>query len=301
MEKKPQESNNKPRFLYVILLLLAGICGFLIWQNMQLKRLIEQNGVTITEISGEKESIKAELESMLEQYNALETENDSLNADLEAEKEKIEALLKKIKNKDWSIHKLKKETESLRTIMKGYVAQIDSLNTVNNNLQIENRSVKTALNSEKGKNETLAKENEGLNDQLNIAAQLKAINLRSYGVKVKGNNTGKESDRAKRIDKIRTEFTILQNKVTPPGNKWIYLRILSPDGRVLTQKTEDNSQFTFNGVTGLYSVKKQINYQNETTNLKMDWNKTDEFAIGEYTVEIYSDGVDIGRTKVLLK
>ena len=34
---------------------------------------------------------------------------------------------------------------------------------------------------------------------------------------------------------------------------------------------------------------------------KFDWKKTEEFPIGEYNVEVYADGVDIGKTKFSLK
>ena len=35
--------------------------------------------------------------------------------------------------------------------------------------------------------------------------------------------------------------------------------------------------------------------------LKIDWVKTEDFPVGEYNVEIYADGVDIGKTKFSLK
>ena len=242
-----------------------------------------------------------ELEDMLAQYNALETTNETIKAELEAEKAKIEELLKKMKGKDWSIYKLKKETETLRTIMKGYVHQIDSLNTINKELRAENQVVRSELSSEKSKTENLTKENQGLNNKVTIASYLKTVGLRSYGVKVKNDNTGKENDRAKKVDKIRTSFTIQKNEITPPGNKWVYVRILTPDGKVLSEKTDDSNKFDFNGIRGLYSAKKQINYQNQEMELTIDWKKMDEFPVGEYNVEVYADGVDIGKTKFTLK
>jgi outer membrane usher protein FimD/PapC len=54
-------------------------------------------------------------------------------------------------------------------------------------------------------------------------------------------------------------------------------------------------------VKGLYSIKKQIDYQNEEMQVQMDWQKTNDFLPGEYIVEIYENGVDIGRTKFELK
>ena len=295
------KGNKTNKLLVVVIVLLLGFCGFLIWQNLELQKSVEDGETEVVEVSGERDQVKAELEEMLAQYNSLETTNEEISAELEAEKSKIEDLLKKLKGKDWTIHKLRKETETLRTIMKGFVVQIDSLNTANQELKAENTVVRNELSSEKSKTENLSKENEGLSNKVTIASYLKTVGLNSYGVRVKNDNTGKENDRAKKIDKIRTTFTIQKNEITPPGNKTIYVRILTPDGKVLSEKTDDSNKFDFNGIRGLFSAKKDINYQNKEVELTIDWVKTDEFPVGEYNVEVYADGVDIGKTKFTLK
>jgi len=185
--------------------------------------------------------------------------------------------------------------------MKGYVVQIDSLNQINGRLTQENVVVKTELNSEKNKTKDLTEKNENLTDLVTVASYLKTSNLTAYGIKVKSDNTGKTTDRVKKTNKIRTEFTILKNSITIPGSKLIYVRILTPDGKVLSEKTDDSNKFDFNGVRGLYSAKKQIDYNNEQMSLTIDWKKIEEFPVGEYNVEVYADGVDIGKTKFSLK
>lgn len=299
--QQPNKANGVNKILVGLVILLFGFCGFLIWQNMQLKEVIVEKEIVYVDVATERDNVKAELEEMLAQYNNLETTNGQIRAELEAEKAKIEELLKNIKNKDWTIHKLKKETETLRTIMKGFVVQIDSLNTVNKELRAEKEVVQGELKSERDKTENLTKEKENLTNKVTIASYLKTVGLKSYGVKVKGDKTGKENDRAKRIEKIRTEFTVLKNEITPSGDKWIYIRILAPDGKVLSEKTDDSNKFEFNGVKGLYTSKKQINYQNQEVQVTIDWKKIEEFPIGEYNVEVYADGVDIGKTKFTLK
>jgi len=266
---KQENKNNANKFMIIIIILLLGFCGFLIWQNLELKKNVSEGITTITNVSSERDKVKSELEDMLAKYNDLQTNNKTLSADLEAQKAKIEELIKKAQGKDWSIYKLKKEAASLRTIMKGYIVQIDSLNQ--------------------------------LKDIVTVASQLKTSNLTSMGIRVKSNNTGKPTDRAKKVDKIRTSFTILKNKITKAGNKFIYVRILTPDGKVLSEKTDDSNKFDFNGVRGIYSIREQINYQNEDMQITMDWKKIDDFPIGEYNIEVYSDGVDIGKTKFSLK
>lgn len=298
-EEKKTATVNK--LMVVVILLLFSFCGYLIWQNLELQKQVEEEGFVINEVSSERDLVKSELEEMLNEYKELETNNEDLSAELEAEKVKIEELLKKAKGKDWSIYKLKKETQTLRKIMKGYVVQIDSLNQINNTLKRENKNVKTELDNEKNVTKDLAEKNENLSDMVTVASYLKTVSLRSYAVKIKNDNTGKETDRAKRAGKIRTIFTVQKNAITIAGKKWVYVRILTPDGRVLSEKTDDSNKFDFNGVRGLFSSKKQIDYKNEELSLTIDWVKIDDFPVGEYIVEVYADGVDIGKTKFTLK
>jgi hypothetical protein len=298
LEKKGNKTN---KFLIVLTILLFGFCGYLIWQNLELQKLLETGDIAYTEVSNERDQVQGELEQMLAQYKKMETNNEELSAELEEEKTKIEALLKKAKGKDWSIYKLRKETETLRTIMKGYVVQIDSLNQINGRLKEENQVVKTELTTEKNITKNLTEKNEDLSDLVTVASYLKTSNLKSYAVKVKSNNTGKLTDRAKKASKIRTEFVILKNSITISGKKWIYIRILTPDGKILSEKTDDSNKFDFNGVRGLYTSKKQIDYKNTQQSLTIDWKKIEDFPIGEYNVEVYADGVDIGKTKFSLK
>jgi len=304
MENNSKSGNKGAQLnkaLIVLVILLLSFIGYLFWQNLELKKDIEAGETAHSEVSDERNRVTSELEEMLAQYKELEANSEELNEELAAEKEKIELLLKQAKGKNWTIHKLRKETETLRTIMKGYVVQIDSLNQANGRLRNQNEVVRTELSSERSRTKNLSEKNENLKGIVSIASHLKTAELKAYGVKIKSNNTGKESDRVKRVGKIRTSFTIQRNDITVSGKKWIYVRILTPDGKVLSEKTDDSNKFDFNGVRGLYSSKKQIDYNNQEQSLTIDWVKINDLPIGEYNVEVYADGVDIGKTKFSLK
>lgn len=289
--------NKTNKILIVSNVILICLCAFLLWQSNDRKdRIIVQEG-SITQLTDERSILEKELEEMLGEYQNLETTNEELRLEMELERAKVEELLNKVKNGNWEIHKLKKEAASLREIMKGYIVTIDSLNTLNQNLIAENKNVKSNLKVATGKNEELQKVNSDLTDQVSKAQRLKAINISSYGVRVKTNNTGKSTDRAKKAEKIRTCFWLSENALTIAGKKELFLRILTPDGRILSEGTDDSFRFTFNGVRGLYSVRKNVDYSNKEMEVCLDWTITEELPIGEYVVEIYCDEADIGKTK----
>ncbi len=295
------QKNKINKFLIAVNVILLALVGYLFWNNTQQNQQIAGKEVVIDELEVERADLKDELEEMLAEYQNLETENEDLSAELEEEKLKIEELLKKVRNGSWEIHKLKKEAATLREIMKGYIVTIDSLNTLNQDLIAENTTVRKSLKNVKGQNDKLEKVNSELSNQVAIAQRLKAFNIETYGVRVKKDNTGRSSDKAKKIDKIRTCFTLSENKLSEAGNKEIYIRILTPDGRILSEKTDDSNRFVFNGVRGLFSIKKRIKYTNKEMQVCMDWKKNDEFPIGEYVVEIYCEEADIGKAKLVLR
>lgn len=288
--------NNFQRILIIVLLLL--VC-FLSWKTYTLSVQLANKETLVNELSDEQRTIKADLEATLAQYDAMVIENDSIRAEVEAEKAKIEKLLNTIKNYKWDVHKLKKEAETLRTIMQGFVETIDSLNTLNIELRAENAEVRSSLSYEQRKNSDLVNENKGLSEKVQIASALKAYSIRSAGIRVADSNVGRETTKAKKTDKLRLYFTLAKNDVTEPGKKTLYMRILDPLGKVLSISNED--VFSFNGVQGLYSVKKEIDYENKEIVMTMDWKKTEEFIEGEYVFTLYESGIDIGKSKLLLK
>ena len=108
-ENKGSKTN---KLLIAIIILLFCFCGYLIWQNLELQKLLEAEGVALTEVTSERDKVQGELEEMLAQYKEMEENNEELSAELEAERTKIEELLKKAKGKDWSIYKLRKEAKA---------------------------------------------------------------------------------------------------------------------------------------------------------------------------------------------
>ncbi len=297
-----EKKNNASKVFLVLSVLLFLACGYLLHLYLEQKELLQQVSEEKNNIISEKDQVKMELEKMLEEYEMLETDNEELRAEIEAEKQKIKDLLDKIDRYKYSLYKAKKEADNLRKILKQKYEEIDSLNTANKLLKQQNEQITQELTTQKSQNEELTEQNKELSTKVTVASRLKTINVQAYAIKIKkSTNTSKPVSRASKADKLRVKFTILKNEVTPAGKKWIYIRILAPDGKVLAEGNSDEYKFEFNGVKGLYSIKKQIDYQNEEMQVQMDWVKTEDFLPGEYIVEIYENGVDIGRTKFVLK
>jgi FtsZ-binding cell division protein ZapB len=306
MESTSKENNNNKinNFLILLVVLLAIFCGVLLWQYFELRNQNANKGSEIEVLNDERSELQSELEEMLDDFEMMETDNDSMRAELTNRKNEIEDLLAKVKDKDFAIYKLRKETKTLRTIMKGYVVTIDSLNTLNVGLRVENTEVKQRLSNERKTNRSLQEKNEGLSSKVALASRLKATNVRAFGVRVKRDMTGKETDRANRTDKIRVCFDVAENKITPSGNKNLFIRIIAPDGQILSKGLSDNFRFEFEGQKGVFSDKQSIDYANSSVEACLDYERESQeidFLAGVYYITIYAEDYEIGNVQLELK
>lgn len=287
----------------IILAVLVVALGVALFMG---SRTIEKKDDSISELRVEQLELKSDLQSMLIQYDTLNVENEQLNAEIKAQQAEISDMLKQIdKHKDdaYIISKFKKEAATLRDIMKGYLVTIDSLNTLNIDLRKDNEFLADELTTVKTHAKELEDTKKNLETIVATGSILQANNMESVGLKVRNNGSQKEVTRAGRVDMIRTCARIAENKISRPGKKTMYLRIISPDGVVMESKEGGDGRFDFEGVSGKYSVKRVIDYNNEAFELCVFYTVTEgiDLPSGKYIVEMYEDGSLIGKADFDLK
>jgi len=305
IEKKPEnikniESNKKSNTLYVVtIIILALMLGFVTYlyynQKNQTDIIISQLNTTSTE----KEQVNNELTNLLVQYESLKTDNEEINLKLEQEQEKIQELLvnlKKVKaNNYYQIAQYKKELSTLREIMKSYIVQIDSLNTKNQILTAENTEIKIDYTKAVQHNTELQSENENLNEKVDIASVIKAINITAIPI----NKKSKSVTKAKKVNKVKVCFTLSENKIVESGNRTVYVRIARPDELILA--TSENNIFDFEGSKIIFTERRDVEYSNKPVNLCVYWKKDQELIPGTYFVDIFTDSKLIGEASFTLK
>jgi hypothetical protein len=176
--------------------------------------------------------------------------------------------------------------------------QLDSLNQVAARLQAENSDLNSNLSQERTKNNNLSAQNSVLNSKVAAGSILKALTPSVEGVRYK--SSGKEviTDRAKQIQKLRTRFTLVENKVIDKGPVDLFIRVIGPDGTVMASVQDP---LKGNGAPIAYTLKETVDYANQDTPVEVNWSKGSEFLPGNYSIEIYHSGAMIGKSSILLK
>jgi predicted nuclease with TOPRIM domain len=307
MEGQNQKQNNIIKFLVLIIALLTITCGILIWQFIEQNKAIKTEIAEKQEVIEEKDALTQELENLMKDFESLQTNNKELQAEIEQQKQKIEQLMaevEKYKGNAAMMVKYKKEAETLRKILQGYVVTIDSLNQLNKKLNKENLEIKEELNLQKNKYEELNKVKEDLSQTVAKASLLSTSNIKATGVSVKTSGKETETNRAKKAEKIKVCFDVLENNIRKAGPITVYVRIITPDGKILSEGADESYMFTYDGgIKGVYSAKKTVDYNNQLMTICTYYNTKDNEKLpeGKYVADIYLDGTRIGSCNFELK
>ncbi len=294
----PKNRSNAGLLLLVVVLLISNVV--MLWMLMQRNKEVDLGEQRVETLTSEKDNVTLLLENMLASYDTLETENEQITVEMEAQKAQVERLLDQVKRGNYDLSKAKKEAETLRKIMKGYVVTIDSLNQANQALQAQNVNLNQELGEVKGQKDAITIKAQELESKVAKGSVLHTTAISAGALYMRNNGKQVETDRAKRGEMVKCCFTLGLNTVATSGDKVLYMRVISPDGKVLPS-TESNNRFKFNGVEGEFSARREVNYQNQPVDVCVFWTGTEELRTGKYIVEIYEGGALVSKTNFDLK
>lgn len=278
----------------LLVIITAILIGFLVTRNSQMKEMQEQYVVDKQELEDEYEAISLQYEGF-----KFSVQNDSLLYKLQNEQAKVLRLQEELRMTQASdkteIKRLSDELATLRKILRSYIHQIDSLNTLNQELRAENEQITNQYNKTTRTLQQVSQEREKLSEKVSLAAQLVATNINSKAV----NDRGREQSRLSRSTQFVVSFTVTRNITAEPGERTIYIRIMTPDGNVLSKNP--NNMFTYENSDILYSMKRIVEYGGEEIPVTMYWDIEEFLMPGTYKADIFADGHHIGSNSFVME
>jgi len=299
----PEKKSGSKGWIILAILLLIIIAAILIWyipMKSKYVGLLDEKEQQQVELQNELNELMLRHDSIKVEYGTL---SDSLllrDSIILANAKEIQELL----NYKWEYRKVNRKLNMLREITQGYVHQIDSLFTVNYELKEENEKIRQQYSREQDKSRELIREKETLIDKVKEATALRAYNVIASGVRLTGSGRERETDKAKKIERVKICFTLGENKLTEPGIKTVYVRIVRPDNVVVTQKVGEDYSFTFQDQQLEYTSKKEVEYQNKDLYTCLFWTKKtkeEPAMVGVYNISVYTEGYLIGETSFELR
>lgn len=319
MEKEPlpieeQENNEKKGgalviILFIVIGILAGISGYLAFQLNDQKelnsKLISEREKAVKDV----DEYRIQLELLAAKYDSLILIHEGIRQELEEERAKVYKLMAEYDalkssgavGSGLGNPNMRARLEDLQQRYDESESIIQQLKAKNQELTAENFKNSRKLEEVTTENVKLAEDNTKLNKIAEVAKRLKTYEIYADAVRLSsGGKKEKQTDKAKKADRIRVCFTVLENIIADKGEKSLYAVIKTPGGNTLVEG--DRSKITLmSGDEIAYSVKKDIFYDNKNMQICMNWDLKDKIEAGTYKVELYAEGVLIGKESFDLK
>jgi hypothetical protein len=289
----PLKDKKSRRIIIVLSVLISLMLTFMVFRESQYQENIE----TVIQYEEEKNSLRDNLDDLIDEHELLKDEYGDLSEQLEDRDSTILAYADEIKQllrSKGELRQAKNKILKLKEISKRYVSAIDSLYTLNQMLQLENDSVKRANQLISFRNRTLEKSNQDLSERVFTASMLKVENIQIEGVYYRSSGREVTTTRASKIQNFSICFDIIENKVTDAGAKSIYIRIVDPRGQVLNvaNKIQETSLETDRIVQ--YTTDYNFDYSNQKISECLLWTRGNVLVPGIYYFEFIMEGQVIG-------
>ncbi len=294
-----QKSSTKNILLGILTLLLVSSVAGNIFQFFHTREVIverEKTKLVVDSLSIRKERLEAEYKASIAQLDQFKGENAEMDSLLQEAYGKIEDQRKRIshlinENQDYQI--LQQRFAELKETTEFYLKEIERLKEENKILKTENTQLSVELGQTKN-------ENTDLKGKVDVASKLKVGGLGLKGLSVTNGNKEKETDKARKTERISVNFTIDENPLAKTGQHTVYLRIINPDGFVLADAGQSVKKFkSEKGDDITYSRSITVNYDGGKLNKTITWDQ-DIFNAGTYKIEIYIDEYYAGGDKLSL-
>lgn len=258
-----------------------------------------KNSSLVKELELDKQALTQEMIQLQNDYATLSSDYDAINHQLDSSREEVSQLIEKLVKTEASnrskIRQYEKELGTLRTIMKSYIVQIDSLNTLNKKLTADAAAARKEAAESRRQSEKLSKEVEQLAGQVATGAVIKArgITLEAY------NASDKVTDRSSRVTYMMASLSLVENALAEKGPVRVYIRLLGPDGAMLTGDAP--TEFEVAGEKMLCTASREVDYQGAEVDMSIYINRIPEYVKGHYVLEAYTSQGALGTADLMLR
>ena len=302
IETQPRNKNLKNLIIGLLSVALIATAGFLVYDRNNKAARIDQQQVQIATVTTEKSNLQSSFDASLARLDSMGTVTNGLNAELTEKnaeiaksKEEIRSILNK---KDATTAELGKARKMIATLngkintMQEEIARLTEENTALGNDKIALTADKEKLTQDLTTTTTAKQE---LEKKVDVASTLNASNIVITSINIKHNGKEKASSTAKRVDKMVVSFDVA-NRIIQPGSTDLYVLVIGPDGKAITNGSTTGSFTTREEGEKTYTAKVPVDLETaKTKNVAFSFAPGTTFQTGSYKIQIYQNGFLIGQ------
>lgn len=230
-------------------------------------------------------------DSLVQKYNEARLKVEGLIKELNNEKKKNSRNMADSRAK---IKQLEGEIATLKGIVRHYLEEIQRLGEENAGLKKEIQSVQQRNEELSTQYTEASRSNAELKETVQLAKKLTitGVNFAAY------NKRGKVEKNITKASQLGVSFTVTPNNTAAAGMKDFYMRILSPEGSLLSG---GGGSFQLDGTSLPSTAHRKVEYDNEETQVSIYWDVNTTLTPGDYTVEVFCDGYRLASRHFVMK
>lgn len=296
--------NNSTRNILIGLLAagLLGTWGYVLYDKNKTTETIQVKAAEVTTATTGRDSVQTIYNEALTRLDSLTGSNNSLTGKLGDRQTEIVKLKNEINKIVNNRNASRSDLSRARTLIASLNGKISNLEQEVARLMGENQQLATSntvLTTEKQTLQTdlqsTTQQKEELAQKVDVGSTFSASNIAIKGIDERGNGKEKETDKAKKVNKLVVSFDV-ENRIAQSGPADLYVVVTAPDGQVISNASMGSGTLTTRTEGDRpYTYKSSIEYEQGTRkNVSVPLHQ-DKFQIGDYKVEVFQNGFKIAE------
>lgn len=302
-DNRPANNNTTRNVLIGLLAVgLLGTWGYVLYDKNKTTEQIQVKSAEVTTATSARDSVQTIYNEALTRLDSLVGTNNNLTGELSSKQTEIVKLKNEINRILRNRNASQAELQRAKGLISQLNGQISTLEAEVARLMGENQQLattNTVLTGEKAQLQTSLQETttqkEELAAKVDVGSTFAASNIAIKGIDEKGNGKEKETDKAKKVNKLVVSFDV-ENRIAQSGPADLYVIVTGPDGQVINSPAMGSGTLTTRADgERAFTYKSSIEYEQGTRKNVSVPLRQDKFQVGDYKIEIYQNGFKIAE------
>ena len=277
---------------------MAGKVSDLQQEILALQKNVSQKTEEIAYKEVEIEEQEAQINTLISKYEKMKGERNSLGLNNQALEKKITGLNNLLSNIEKKNKLDASDVEKYKLLLKEYEDDLKLKDEQLAKLKVAYDTLHSTAKLQEVEIEMMTEYMVDLESKVELASILKAEKIKINVINSKGKEYDGGEYKDKWVEKVKVIFKLADNKVVKKGTKELILRLIEPSGSTLSS---GGSFVNNSGKKQTYTQRQVINFDNTEQEVSFIYNKGTDYAEGNYSIEIYSEGHKIGAASFLIK
>ncbi|RYF84632.1 MAG: hypothetical protein EON98_08685, partial [Chitinophagaceae bacterium] len=301
-ENRPANNTTRNVLIGLLAVGLLGTWGYVLYDKNKTTQVLGEKTTEVQTATSARDSVQTIYNEALSRLDSLVGTNNNLTGQLNDRQTEIVKLKNQInsiiRNKNASAADLSKA----RTLISQLNGKINNLEAEVARLMGENQQLattNTVLSNEKVQLQTdlqtTTTQKEELAQKVDVGSTFSASNITIKGIDEKGNGKEKETDKAKKVNKLVVSFDV-ENRIAQSGPADMYVIVTGPDGQVISNPSMGSGTLSTRADgEKAFTYKASIEYEQGTRKTVSVPLRQDKFQVGDYKIEVYQNGFKIAE------